>query len=122
MKNARRMGAPHHAKSTAALNPGSTRVRPEIWNLKLYVAGLTPDAAQTMANLKEICQAHLAGRYRIKVVDSFKYPKLARGEQILAVPTLVRRLPAPMRKIIGNLSDTQKVLIGLDLLQGTARR
>lgn len=112
---------PRHLKSAASPNTGRTAARGEIWNLKLYVAGLNPETAQTLANLKTICQEHLAGRYRIKVVDLFKHPKLARGEQILAVPTLVRRLPQPMRQIIGGLSDTQKVLVGLDLAQTAFR-
>ncbi len=112
---------PHRLKSAAPSNTGKTAARGEIWNLKLYVAGLNPDTARTPANLKTICQEHLAGRYRIKVVDLFKQPKLARGEQILAVPTLVRRLPPPMRQIIGNLSDTQKVLVGPDLAQTASR-
>jgi circadian clock protein KaiB len=93
----------------------------EMWNLRLYVAGLTPEAAVALSNLKGICEEHLAGHYRITVVDLYKHPKLARGEQILALPTLVRRLPPPIRKIIGDLSNTQSVLVGMNLLQRTSR-
>ena len=92
--------------------PGGT---PDHWNLRLYVAGATPRAVAAMENLKRICEEHLAGKYDIEVVDLLKDPKLARGHRILAVPTLVRELPEPVRKIIGDLSDTEKVLVGLDL-------
>lgn len=91
--------------------------RPEHWNLRLYVAGATPRAIAALENLKLICEEHLAGRYDIEVIDLLKDPRLARGHQILAVPTLVRELPEPVRKIIGDLSDTEKVLVGLDLRQ-----
>ena len=84
--------------------------------LRLYVAGQTPKSMTAFANLKNICEEHLAGRYEIEVVDLLKNPKLARGDQILAIPTLVRKLPEPVRKIIGDLSNTDRVLIGLDLL------
>jgi circadian clock protein KaiB len=84
--------------------------------LRLYVAGQTPKSIVAIANLKKICEEHLAGRYRIKVIDLLENPKLARGDQILAIPTLVRKLPVPVRKIIGDLSNTERVLIGLDLL------
>jgi circadian clock protein KaiB len=85
------------------------------WDLRLYVAGLTPKSLQAFANLKHICEEHLAGKYQIEVVDLMKNPQLARGDQILALPTLVRKLPEPVRKIIGDLSNTEKVLVGLDL-------
>ena len=84
--------------------------------LRLYVAGQTPKSMTAFANLKNICEEHLAGRYQIEVVDLLKNPTLARGDQILAIPTLVRKLPEPVRKIIGDLSNTERVLIGLDLL------
>jgi len=83
--------------------------------LRLYVAGQTPKCITAFANLKEICEEHLQGRYDIEIVDLLKQPQLARGEQIVAVPTLVRKLPPPMRKIIGDLSNTERVLVGLDL-------
>jgi circadian clock protein KaiB len=86
-----------------------------LWELRLYVAGQTPKSLQAFANLKNICEEHLAGSYRIEVVDLLKNPQLARGDQILALPTLVRKLPEPVRKIIGDLSDRERVLVGLDL-------
>jgi circadian clock protein KaiB len=85
------------------------------YNLRLYVAGQTPKLITALANLKTICEEHLAGRYRIEVIDLLQQPQLAAGDQILAVPTLVRRLPEPLKKIIGNLSDKERVLVGLDL-------
>lgn len=83
--------------------------------LCLYVAGETSKSASALANLKKICSQHLDGRYRIKVIDLLKNPKLARDHQILALPTLVRQLPSPIRKIIGDLSNTERVLVGLDI-------
>jgi len=85
------------------------------WELRLYVAGPTPKSVAALRNLELICEEHLAGRYHIEVIDLIKQPQLAQGDQILAVPTLVRKLPAPIRKIIGTLSDTERVLVGLDL-------
>jgi circadian clock protein KaiB len=87
----------------------------ETWDLRLYVAGQTPRAVAAFANLKKICEEHLPGQYHIEVIDLQKNPQLARGDQILAVPTLVRKLPVPVRKIIGDLSNTVRVLVGLDL-------
>jgi len=89
--------------------------REEEWILKLYVAGQTPNSLTAFANLKRICEDHLQGRYRIEVIDLLKNPQLAKGDQIIAVPTLIRKLPTPVKKIIGNLSNTEKVLVGLDL-------
>ena len=83
--------------------------------LRLYVAGQTPKCMRAFANLKRICEEYLAGRYHIEMVDLLQNPQLARGDQILAVPTLVRRLPEPIKKIIGDLSNTERVLVGLDL-------
>ena len=85
------------------------------WELRLYVAGQTPRSLTAFANLKKICEEHLKGRYRITVIDLLASPQLSKGDQILAVPTLVRKLPEPVRKIIGDLSDTERVLVGLDL-------
>jgi circadian clock protein KaiB len=85
------------------------------WSLRLYVAGMNPAAQTALNNLQKICEEHLAGLYSIEVVDLLEHPALAEGDQILAVPTLVRKLPEPMRKIIGNLSNTEKVLVGLDI-------
>ncbi len=89
----------------------------ETFELRLYVAGRTPKALRAFANLRRICDEHLAGRYSIEVIDLLKDPQLGRGDQILALPTLVRRLPAPIKKIIGDLSNTERVLVGLDLRQ-----
>jgi len=85
------------------------------WNLRLYVAGQTPRSITAFQNLKNICEEYLKGQYHIEVVDLMENPTLARGDQILAVPTLVRKLPQPIRKIIGDLSDTERVLVGLDI-------
>jgi len=87
----------------------------EVWQLRLYVAGQTPKSLQAFANLKKICEEHLKGKYKIEIIDLIENPKLSRGDQILAIPTLVRRLPPPIRKIIGDLSDTERVLVGLDI-------
>jgi circadian clock protein KaiB len=87
----------------------------EIWELRLYVAGQTPKSLKAFANLKRICEEHLEGRYRIEVIDLMLNPQLAKGDQILAIPTLVRKLPEPVKQIIGDLSNTEKVLVGLDL-------
>ncbi|MEW6444039.1 MAG: circadian clock protein KaiB [bacterium] len=85
------------------------------WELRLYVAGQSPKSVAAFANLKKICDDYLKGIYRIEVVDLLTNPQLAKGDQILAVPTLVRKLPEPVRKIIGDLSNTERVLVGLDL-------
>ena len=87
----------------------------EIWNLRLYVAGQTPKSITAFANLKKICEEHLAGKYRIEVIDLLKNPQLAKGDQIIAIPTLVRKLPEPIKKIIGDLANTERVLVGLDI-------
>ncbi len=87
----------------------------ETWELRLYVAGQTPKSLTAFANLKRICEEHLKGRYKIEIIDLLENPKLARGDQILAIPTLVRKLPEPVRKIIGDLSNTERVLVGLDV-------
>ena len=86
-----------------------------LWQLRLYVAGQTPKSLAAFSNLTRICETHLRGRYRIEVIDLLEQPHLSKGDQILAIPTLVRKLPVPVRKIIGDLSDTERVLIGLDL-------
>ena len=85
------------------------------WNLRLYIAGQTPRSLAAIRNLRTICEEHLNGKYRIEVVDLLKSPQLAMGDQILALPTLVRRLPAPLKRIIGDLSNIEQVLVGLDL-------
>lgn len=88
---------------------------PSKWRLRLYVAGNTANSIAAFANLKEICEVHLGGRYQIEVVDLLENPTLAKGDQIVAIPTLVRRLPHPVKKIIGDLSNRERVLVGLDL-------
>ena len=85
------------------------------WNLRLYVAGQTPRSLTAFKNLKDICEEYLKGEYHIEVIDLMDNPTLARGDQILAIPTLVRKLPQPIRKIIGDLSNTERVLVGLDI-------
>ena len=85
------------------------------WELRLYVAGMTPKCLAAFQNLKRICEEHLKGRYHIEIIDLLENPRLAQGDQILAIPTLVRRLPEPVRKIIGDLSNEERVLVGLDI-------
>ena len=87
----------------------------KLWQLRLYVMDQTTKSVTAFANLKQMCESHLKGRYRITVIDLLKQPQLAKGDQILAIPTVVRRLPKPVRTIIGTLSDTERVLVGLDL-------
>ncbi|MBN1128450.1 MAG: circadian clock KaiB family protein [Chitinispirillaceae bacterium] len=93
----------------------SKHAKKKEWELRLYIAGKTPRAVKAFANLQRICDEHLAGRYRIEIIDLIKNPALARGDQIVAVPTLVRKLPEPIKKIIGDLSNTERVLVGLDI-------
>jgi circadian clock protein KaiB len=93
---------------------------PEKWELRLYVAGQTPKSIAAFANLKKLCAEHLPGQYTIEVIDLLRNPQLAAGDQIVAIPTLVRRLPEPMRKIVGDLRDTERVLVGLQLRRARA--
>lgn len=107
-------------KSPSKKTSAKKRLKPEesaddLWQLRLYVAGQTPKSLKAFANLKLICDEHLAGKYQIEIIDLMVNPQLAQGDQILAIPTLVRKLPEPVRKIIGDLSDTERVLVGLDL-------
>jgi circadian clock protein KaiB len=88
---------------------------PDFFELRLYIAGQTSRSIVALANLKRICEEHLQGRYTIEVIDLLEHPQLARGDQILAIPTLVRKLPEPIRKLVGDLSDTERTLVGLDL-------
>jgi circadian clock protein KaiB len=87
----------------------------KLFELRLYVAGQTPKSMTALSNLKKYCEEHLQGQYKIEVIDLLKHPQLAEGDQILAIPTLVRKVPLPVRKIIGDLSNEEKVLVGLDL-------
>lgn len=110
------MSTPRTGASTPA--PRSRRrsvTSTERWDLRLYIAGQTPRSLAAFANLKQLCESHLAGKYHIEVIDLVKTPQLARGDQIIAIPTLVRRLPRPLSKIIGDLSNTERVLVGLQL-------
>ncbi len=102
-----------HAAGTAA-HAECVQDEP-FWELRLYVAGQTPKSVTALANLRRICEQHMPGQYRIEIIDLVQNPRLAQGDQILAIPTLVRRLPAPARKIIGDLSNTERVLVGLDI-------
>lgn len=101
-------------QSLASARAGAERVRVE-WDLKLYVAGRTARSVAALENLKTLCETHLAGRYSIEIIDLLVNPQLAASDQILAVPTLVRKMPEPIRKIIGDLSSQERVLVGLDL-------
>ena len=107
-------GKTGEAKTSRPSTP-VTAERSELWVLRLYIVGATPRALAALENLKRICEEHLAGQYTIEVIDLLRNPQLAQGDQILAVPTLVRRPPEPVRKIIGDLSDEERVLVGLDL-------
>lgn len=89
--------------------------RGNFWELRLYIAGQTPNSIAAIANLKKICEDQLRGKYRIEVIDLLEKPQLAKGDQIVAIPTLVRRLPPPVKKIVGNLSKTERALVGLDI-------
>jgi len=97
------------------MNDWETQPPAEVWDLRLYVAGQTVKSLAALANLKRVCEDHLTGKYTIEVVDLLENPQLARGDQIVAIPTLVRKLPAPIRKIVGDLSKTERVLVGLQL-------
>ncbi len=101
---------PFNARTTATDGDDAER-----WNLRLYVAGETPKCVQAFQHLKQICEQHLHGRYTIEVIDLLKNPTLAQGDQIIAIPTLVRQLPPPVKKIIGDLTNTERVVVGLNL-------
>src|ERR1700733_14527850 len=102
-------------KKAASKNATAKNGNAGLFELRFYVAGQTPKSLAALANLKKICNDHLTGRYKLHVIDLVKTPQLAQGDQILAIPTLVRKLPVPIRKIIGDLSDLEKVLVGLNL-------
>lgn len=116
MKRAPRPARSSSRAASRSRAPSAPRV-----DLRLYVAGQTPRSAIAVENLKRICETHLKGRYRVEVIDVLKNPQLARGDQILALPTLVRKLPEPVKKIIGDLSNEERVLIGLDLREARQR-
>lgn len=102
-------------KKPSLTRPGTSTAPEEVWELRLYVAGQSPKSVAAFTNLKRICEKHLPGRYRIDVIDLLKQPQLAAGDQIVAIPTLVRKLPEPLRRIVGDLSDTERTLVGLQL-------
>ena len=104
-------------KSLARKPRAAKSTRGNFWELRLYVAGQTPNSIAAIANLKKICEDQLKGKYRIEVIDLLKNQQLAKGDQIVAIPTLVRRLPPPVKKIVGNLSKTERTLVGLDILR-----
>ncbi len=101
-------------------NASSKQTNGKSMELRLYIAGQTPKSLKALSNLKRLCETHLIGEYQIEIIDLLKTPQLAQGDQILAIPTLVRNLPTPIRKIIGDLSNTERVLVGLDLRPGEA--
>jgi len=102
-------------KANTRRGPGASGRKAALWELRLYVAGMTPTSVRAFDNLKKICEEYLQGTYTIQVIDLLQRPALASGDQIVAVPTLVRRLPSPVKKIIGDLSNTERVLVGLDV-------
>jgi len=110
------------AKAKAKLKPKPAESPDKLVDLRLYVAGQTPRSLAAISNLKRICDEHLSAQYRIEVIDLIKNPALARDHQILAIPTLVRSLPVPIRKIIGDLSDTARVVVGLDIREPETKR
>jgi len=110
-KSARRAGKPRKSKAT-----------PDFFDLRLYIAGQTARSLTALANLQRICEEHLEGRYRLEVIDLLERPQLARGDQIFALPTLVRKLPEPIRRLVGDLSDTERALVGLDLRPRASNR
>jgi circadian clock protein KaiB len=103
------------AKPANQETPTGAKGETEAWELRLYIAGQTPRSVAAFANLKRLCEEHLPGRYKIEVIDLMQHPQLAAGDQIVAIPTLVRKLPEPLRRIVGDLSNTERTLMGLQL-------
>ena len=103
------------AKPAKQEAPTRAEDQTEVWELRLYIAGLTPKSVAAFANLKKLCEEHLPGRYKIEVIDLMQHPQLAAGDQIVAIPTVVRKLPKPLRRIVGDLSNTERALVGLQL-------
>jgi circadian clock protein KaiB len=101
--------------STEELEKAAARRDRAKYVLRLYVTGMTPKSTRAIANVQKICEEHLAGRYELKVIDIYQQPKLAKGEQIIAAPTLIKKLPPPLRRFIGDMSDTERFLVGIDL-------
>jgi circadian clock protein KaiB len=109
-------------RSTKPPAPAGPAATTETWELRLYVAGQTPRSVAAFTNLKKLCEEHLRGRYNIEVIDLLQQPQLAAGDQILAIPTLVRKLPEPLRRVIGDLRNTERTLVGLNLRPAEDRR
>jgi len=109
------MAKPTAAKTNTARRRPAAKPAKDFWALRLYIAGQTPNSIAAIDNLKRICEERLKGKYRIEIIDLLEKPQLAKGDQIVAIPTLVRKLPTPMKKIIGNLSLSERALVGLDL-------
>jgi len=109
------MTATKAKSATAAFEQSLAKPGGPRYELRLYVAGITPRSARAIANIKQICEEHLKGHYDLQVIDLYQQPVLAKGDQIIAVPTLIKKLPMPLRRLIGDLSDRERVLIGLDL-------
>lgn len=103
------------AKPAEQEAPTGANAEAEMWELRLYIAGQTPKSVAAFANLQRLCEEHLPGRYKIEVIDLMLHPQLAAGDQILAIPTLVRKLPEPLRRIVGDLSNSERTLVGLQL-------
>ena len=107
----------HVKDATRDFEKALARKKPADYILRLYVTGATPRSVQAISNIKKICETHLKGHYELEVIDTYQKPQMAKKDQIVALPTLIKELPAPLRRIIGDLSDTEKVLIGLDLIE-----
>lgn len=105
--------------STAAFEQAQSSPQPIHYVLRLYVTGVSPQSLRAITNIKQICEEHLQGRYDLEVIDLYQQPQLAEGEQIIAAPTLIKKLPPPLRRIIGDMSSTERVLVGLDLRKKT---
>ena len=106
---------PTHASSLVAASGAVAKLAPEIHQLRLFVSGMTPRSTDAIARIKAICEEHLVGCYELEVIDIYQHPTVARDEQIIATPTLIKRLPPPPRRLVGDLSDTRRVLLGLDI-------
>ncbi len=116
MKNTRK------SKTTAKFEKLAAQKPDTMYTLRLYVAGNTPRSADAIVNLRHICESHLHGRYKLEVIDIYQQPALARGEQIIAVPTLIKYLPLPLKKVIGDMTKSERVIFGLDLREATDQR
>jgi len=109
------MAGAEEKTTTEKFEEALARPKLERYSLRLYITGMTPRSAQAIENIRTLCEAHLKGRYELEIVDIYQRPSLAKGEQIIAVPTLIKKLPLPLRRLVGDLSNEERVLIGLDL-------